>query len=521
MNVFDSTATPTPTTSATSTATPIVSPTPTLSGQYVSTSINPHEINIGESALVTVSLNNVPTEGYNSAEFTCTYNANLFEVSNITITSLFGADAASVTNGPQDHSFIVAIAGSNGNKATTSGAAFTFNVKGLQTGQTVIECRARVSQGNNALTEIPFAVDYLTILGSTPTPNITPSSTPVPSSTSEVPVATTTSSPTPTPPANDWLTFTNATFGFEFRYPFESQVVAGGNDNWTRINLPRVAGTNLGEKYLEMIARENTGTCQSPLASSSGLETSETVVINGITFLKETGGDGSAGHTNKWTAYSTSRENACVSLDFVLRAANPGNFATPIPTYDEAAESAAFGQIVGTYAWLALPPTSTPTFTFTPTVTSTFTSTPSSTPAPTLSATVTGQVLASKPVTINLYNADNSVATSITANVDGTFRLLAPAGTYSLVATASGFLSAQASITLTAGSTITMPVISLPAGDIDDNNVINQFDVLTLGMSYNTSTPPAADLNNDGIINVLDLELLAKNYLKSGALIWE
>ena len=138
MNVFDSTATPTPTTSATSTATPIVSPTPTLSGQYVSTSINPHEINIGESALVTVSLNNVPTEGYNSAEFTCTYNANLFEVSNITITSLFGADAASVTNGPQDHSFIVAIAGSNGNKATTSGAAFTFNVKGLQTGQTVI-----------------------------------------------------------------------------------------------------------------------------------------------------------------------------------------------------------------------------------------------------------------------------------------------------------------------------------------------------------------------------------------------
>ena len=66
-----------------------------------------------------------------------------------------------------------------------------------------------------------------------------------------------------------------------------------------------------------------------------------------------------------------------------------------------------------------------------------------------------------------------------------------------------------------------MPVISLPAGDIDDNNVINQFDVLTLGMSYNTSTPPAADLNNDGIINVLDLELLAKNYLKSGALIWE
>ena len=37
-------------------------------------------------------------------------------------------------NGPQNGSFIVAIAGSNGNKATTSGAAFTFSLKGLAAG---------------------------------------------------------------------------------------------------------------------------------------------------------------------------------------------------------------------------------------------------------------------------------------------------------------------------------------------------------------------------------------------------
>jgi hypothetical protein len=490
----------------------------------VSTSINPRAINIGESTLVTVSLNNVPPEGYTSAEFTCTYNAGLFEVSNITIASLFGADAATAINSSQDHSFIVAIAGSHGNKATTSGPVFTFNVKGLQVGQTVIECRARVSQGGNALTEIPFAVDYLTILGSTATPDLTPSFTPTPSpaSITEIPVETLTSTPTPIPPNNGWLTFTDSTFGFQFQYPGQSTIDPGGTDSFTRIYLPIVPGTNLGHKYLEMIARTDTGTCQSPLATESMLETTESVVINGITFLKQTGGDATAGHMNTWTAYSTSRDTACVSMDFILRAANPGNFATPVPIFDEAAESAVFGQIMSTYSWLALAPTLTPTppFVFTPAATLTTTPLPTSTPVASLAGTVTGQVLASKFVTVILFNLDNSVAQTLTANPDGTFSLTANAGTYNLVATASGFLSAQGSVTITAGGAVTKPVISLPAGDIDNNNVINQFDVLTIGMSYNSSTPSAADLNSDGIINVLDLELLAKNYLKSGALIW-
>jgi hypothetical protein len=44
---------------------------------------------------------------------------------------------------------------------------------------------------------------------------------------------------------------------------------------------------------------------------------------------------------------------------------------------------------------------------------------------------------------------------------------------------------------------------------------------MTIGMSYNTAFPSAADLNSDGGINVLDLELLAANYRKSGALMWQ
>jgi hypothetical protein len=130
-------------------------------------------------------------------------------------------------------------------------------------------------------------------------------------------------------------------------------------------------------------------------------------------------------------------------------------------------------------------------------------------------------VIATKPVTVGLYNASDVLVTSVTANSDGTFSLTAPAGTYTIAATASGFLSAEGSATITGGSTSTKPMITLLAGDIDGNNVVDQFDALTIGMNYNGTTPAAADLNNDGVINVLDLELLAANYRETGPTVWE
>jgi hypothetical protein len=165
----------------------------------------------------------------------------------------------------------------------------------------------------------------------------------------------------------------------------------------------------------------------------------------------------------------------------------------------------------------------TPTFTFTPEVspTPTFTFTPEASPTPIPVGAVNGQVLASKPVNVVLYDAGNIVVASVAANPDGTFNLQAPAGTYTIVATASGFLSAQGSVTIAGGSASTMPTINLLAGDIDNNNVIDQFDAMTIGMSYNVAEPVAADLNSDGVINVLDLELLARNYRDTGPVAWE
>ncbi len=270
---------------------------------FVTTSVTPGVITVSESSTVAVNLNRMPAEGLASAEFTCAYDPAVVEVSAITPTGLFGADPILAISGPQNGSFIFAIAGSLGSKAVTAGPAFTFSAKGLVNGQSAIDCQTRVSVGNLVLVAI--------------------SSTPA----------------------------------------------------------------NLDVK--EVI----------------------TTPVNG---------------------------------------------------------------------------------------------------------TLAGQVLASKPVTVTLTDSNASVVGSITANVDGTFSLSVPGGTYNAVASAPGHLRAQGSVTITNGNTTTLPLIKLPAGDIDGNDVIDQFDALTIGINYNGTTPDAADLSNDGTINVLELEILSPNYRQSG-----
>lgn len=318
------TDTPTiPVGTATFTNTPVFTNTPTATGTvlptgpYVLTDVTQSNLFVGQTSPATVSLLNVPVEGYVSAEFTCTYDANLLSVSNITLAGLFGPNPVVAINGPQNGSFILAMVAINGNKATTSGPVFTFDVTALQAGQAPVQCTARVSKGQSIYETIAFIGDIVNIQGAV----------------------------TPT----------------------------------------------------------------------------------------------------------------------IATATNPG----PLPPL------------------------------------------------------LTGQVHATKPVTISLYNLDSTLAAAIPANPDGTFNLNAAAGSYTVVASAEGYLKAQAPITLTNGVTTTMPTIDLIAGDVDGNGAINQLDALTIGMNYNGSIPTAADLNNDGVINVLDLQMLAAHYGLSGAIVWQ
>jgi hypothetical protein len=254
---------------------------------------------------------NIPAGGYASVEFTCTFAPDQIKVENIQVATLFGNDPVSAFQDLQNGGFILAIAGSNGNKALADGLAFTFTASGLKAGQSIIECAARISTGGTSLLSILSMPDTLTVMDNSPT-------------------------------------------------------------------------------------------------------------------------------------------------------------TTPVP-----------------------PPT------------------------------ITGQVIASKPVTVSLLNSDSSVAAATIANSDGTFLLTASPGSYVIIASAEGFLDAQGIVTLADGVTYAMPTITLPAGDIDGNDVVDQYDALTLGMNYNLVAPMPTDLSNDGLTNIYDLEMLAENYRKAGALSWQ
>jgi hypothetical protein len=136
-----------------------------------------------------------------------------------------------------------------------------------------------------------------------------------------------------------------------------------------------------------------------------------------------------------------------------------------------------------------------------------------------VNGTLTGTVLASKLATVSLYNGETLAAT-VLADENGDFSLEAPAGSYTAIASAEGFLNAEGTAHLILGATTEAQPVTLPAGDIDGNGLIDQFDAMTIGMNYNLPIPAAADLNNDANINVLDLELLAANYRLLGPIEW-
>jgi photosystem II stability/assembly factor-like uncharacterized protein len=173
--------------------------------------------------------------------------------------------------------------------------------------------------------------------------------------------------PTITPVPPQWLTYTNQQYGFQFMYPPQSQILSQ-SPTYLKMNLPFTSGTNLVEKYLETVVVENANPCQSPLSPTSppGSPT-ETVVINGISFLKQMGGDAAAGNHYEWVAYSTLHGNACISMDFVLHSL--GAIDPPPPNFDKAAESAVFDQIMSTFGWTT--PSVTPSFTPTSTTSTT------------------------------------------------------------------------------------------------------------------------------------------------------
>ena len=146
-----------------------------------------------------------------------------------------------------------------------------------------------------------------------------------------------------------WEKYFSEKYNFEFKYPKETNVT-DQSDIHARMNFPVASGTNLQEKYLDLSVLAGASTCKSPDIGGQPSAT-ETVTINSIPFIKETGSGGAAGSLYDYVAYSSMSNNNCVSLTFVLHSTNPGNYETPPPEFDKAAESVLFDSIISTFDW--------------------------------------------------------------------------------------------------------------------------------------------------------------------------
>jgi hypothetical protein len=96
---------------------------------------------------------------------------------------------------------------------------------------------------------------------------------------------------------------------------------------------------------------------------------------------------------------------------------------------------------------------------------------------------------------------------------DGRFLLEGiPAGTYTLVASSPGFLSATCGAFVHSGGSTRLNGVTLLAGDLDNSGVIDMVDVVTLSAAFGRpDLAEGADFNTDELIDVLDLILLAAN----------
>jgi hypothetical protein len=203
----------------------------------------------------------------------------------------------------------------------------------------------------------------------------------------------------------DWLTYTNATYGFEFKYPPSSTLVTD-TPNFARIQLPITSGTNLAEKYLDVSSDPGAMPCLSPYgdpyAPPPGTLVTGTQTINGIYWVIEKASEGAMGSIYQWTAYSTMIiGETCVSLTFVLHSHQADLYPTPLPEFNLAGESLVFQLIVSSFTMTgSVPPTlvstNTPTLvsSYTPTSVSSFTPTPVISDTPTQVASFTPTPLA-------------------------------------------------------------------------------------------------------------------------------
>ena len=127
---------------------------------------------------------------------------------------------------------------------------------------------------------------------------------------------------------------------------------------------------------------------------------------------------------------------------------------------------------------------------------------------------------------IALSPGGSQIAGPVTTNGSGLFNspLNVPSGgTYTVIASYPGYLSAQKSGVYVVGATVDIGPTQLRGGDVNSDNCINIFDLAIVASWFSQTSPPApaaVDINDDGVINIFDMTISASNFMRCGSTTW-
>jgi minor extracellular serine protease Vpr len=129
-------------------------------------------------------------------------------------------------------------------------------------------------------------------------------------------------------------------------------------------------------------------------------------------------------------------------------------------------------------------------------------------------ATLSGQVLLEGRTNHSGTVVQLDGGSTVTTGADGRYTFTTTGGSHTLLYTRASYLRRSVTVSAPAGGTTTVPTVTLLAGDINGDNIIDILDLSTVGANFNSSSPSpaAADVNGDGTVDIVDIVLVAKNF---------
>lgn len=127
---------------------------------------------------------------------------------------------------------------------------------------------------------------------------------------------------------------------------------------------------------------------------------------------------------------------------------------------------------------------------------------------------------------ISAWSGDTLVATT-TTDISGTYGLAIPDGVYQITVEMPQYLDTfKNRVYILNASATPFPLVTLEAGDVNESDKINIYDLAIIGTHYaltcaDPNWDPRADLNHDCLVDLLDLTLAAGNFRRTSPIPWE